>query len=309
MIHYGDSAYLAHTLAQAKFAQKGDRLILLGDEGNIYYRGVEFFPIADYFEEAAKFSDIFQLYRLNAYQHRWQMFCFQRWMCLSKFMETHQIDRCFTMDSDVLLYEQATMLAKHYDEFEMTVIQPDERTLSANGATSIIHSQDILRDLTGIMFEMFSQTPLNERIKGLTDGITDMTALALLRERYPSRVGNSLKPKNQLLIDQSILLPDDFEMDGETKRVEWIGGKPFGFHQSDEQGQQRVQFGSIHFHGHAKKMIRHYTSPWHNALQSERNGNILNFRLKKLAKNINTFGKKLKGFCGRKNSENNINVH
>jgi hypothetical protein len=135
------------------------------------------------------------------------------------------------------------------------------------------------------MFEMFGKTSLHERIKTFRDGVTDMTALGLLKERFPLRIGNTYSPKNQVAIDQSILLSDGFEMSGDQKRLVWMDGKPYGFFSADDSSSQ-IQFGTIHFHGHAKKIIRHNTSQWSDSLTKERNNNISNFYARKVLRKL-----------------------
>jgi hypothetical protein len=280
MVHYGDSGYLADAISQAIFAQKGGRVILLGDEENAHYEGVDHYPLESYFREATCFAEKFKLYRLNVYQHRWQMFCFQRWMCLREFMKAHGIERCFTMDSDVLLYEPANEIAERYREFEITVLEKTDGSLCANGAISVVNSRSMLDALIELMFEMFGQTELHETVKRMSDGITDMTALGFLRKRYPHRVGNAFYPKDKTILDHCVLESDGFAMDGERKLISWIEGVPYGC-----RGAQRdlIRFGAIHFHGHAKKVMHKYTSHWPNALRAQRNRNAIRFQCLKAA--------------------------
>ena len=122
MIHYGDSHYLADSIAQAKHAQNGAPVILLGDASNCYYKGVEFHPISKYNTEAKRLFSCFKYLRLNAYQHDWQLFCFQRWLCLLEFMSENRLERCLTLDSDVLLYKSAAVITNLHGDVEMTLV-------------------------------------------------------------------------------------------------------------------------------------------------------------------------------------------
>ena len=283
MIHYGDSHYLAHTIAQARHVQGDAPIILLGDSHNRYYEGIQHYSISDYFGDAKKLAACFRSQGLNPYQYDWQLFCFQRWLCLLEFLKAQHIETCLTFDSDVLLYEPAQLISETHQDVEMTLAQEHHDSLCANGATALVNSLHILEDLKVLIFEMFDEaSDLAERVKRIPGALTDMTALGLLLERFPARIQNTYYPIKGKLIDHNVLASDAFAMENGQKRLEWYNDKPHGILTDNPQGNQLIQFHAIHFHGHSKRHLKDHLSPLSHEISTSLRRNRLQFQIRKL---------------------------
>ncbi len=288
IIHQGDSFYLADTIAQARQACGSEKPILLGDDGNRHYRGTRFFPYAAYFDEAAAFAGVYKHYNCAAHQYDWLLFCFQKWIFLRRFMEREGIERCFVIDSDVLVYMPPERLAATYGNAELTVCLPDKNLLAASGHATYVSGTRILGDLADLMREMFGETDLNRRIREASDegrstthGITEMAALALLLERFPDRVLNNFAPISGLAVDHSMLSADGFQMHRGMKRLRWQDHIPHGLYAPERSDPVWVPFGAVHFQGHAKKRMLRSVSLRDPRLIAEWLANKARFRVRK----------------------------
>jgi len=282
MIHYGDSHYLAHSIAQACHVQGDAPVILLGDSHNHYYEGIQHYPISNYFGEARRLATCFRSQGLNPHQYDWQLFCFQRWLCLLEFLKAQNIESCLTFDSDVLLYESAQVIREQHHDVEITLAQEHPDSLCANGATAVINSRRILEDLKTLIFEMFDETSdLANRVKTIPGALTDMTALGLLLERFPTRIRNTYYPINGKLIDHNVLSSDGFTMENGQKMIEWHNNRPCGTLTATSKENQLIQFDAIHFHGHSKRDIKKHLCRFTLELSALYRRNIVQFYFRK----------------------------
>ena len=234
-IHQGDSHYLANTIAQARRSQDGVAPILIGDSCNRHYRGIQWFSYADYFQEASQFASVFQHYNPSPHHYQWILFCFQKWIFLRAFMEREGISKALLIDSDVLVYLPVARLFDVFSGNALTLSEIPGNNLAANGHAALIGNTEILHALSDLIFEMYGPTPLHERIKDFAvtgmkktppESITEMSALALLRERYPAQISDTYLPKGGIAIDHSMLCDQGFEMRNGVKHLRWIEGIP-----------------------------------------------------------------------------------
>lgn len=295
IIHEGDSDYLADTIAQARVACEGEFPILLGDSINRHYKGVQFFSYADYFEEARAFADVYQHYYPNPAQYQWLLFCYQKWIFLHEFMVRESVQQCMVIDSDVLVYRAPAEISQFVTRAEMTVSEGRVSSMGASGHATIIKTPSILGELSQLMWQMFLPGEFHERVRtfaeaGLKqvppDGITEMTALSLLRERFPERVATNYFPENGFAVCHSLLASQGFEMDGEMKLLKWIDGVPHGRWLGGHgvEAGVWVPFAALHFQGHAKKTISKSVSSTRADIGWQRVSNKLYYQLGKTAR-------------------------
>ncbi len=270
IIHRGDSYYLADTIAQARKVRGGKKPILIGDQENRHYQGAHWVPYGDYFKEADSFARIYQHYNPSPHHYQWLLFCFQKWIFLKDFMEREGVSRAFVIDSDVLVYLRPDRVAKLYAEADFTVSDVDPAILSASGNATFINRLSALEELTALMFEMFGDTALHTRIRDFAEAgmrksppqaITEMTALALLRERFPNRVANTYAPKDGIAICHSVLCEQGFEMENGRKRLEWIEGVPHGRFLHGLDGPEWIPLAALHFQGSSRRYMAGAVAP------------------------------------------------
>jgi len=297
IIHEGDSYYLADTIAQARVAQGGEPPILLGDPLNRHYKGADFYPYSDYFKEARAFAGIYKHYYPNPAQYQWLLFCYQKWIFLREFMERESIHEVMVIDSDVLIYRNPSELSRFNVNAEMTISEWRISSMGASGHASLITSREILADLSELMWQMFLPGEFHERVRtfgeaGLMqtppDGITEMTALSLLRERFPERVATNYFPYNGSAVCHSLLASQGFEMDGQMKLLRWIDGVPHGKWMGGHgiDAGVWIPFDALHFQGHAKRGIARAVSMSRFDVSTQRFSNKLRYQLRKTERRL-----------------------
>ncbi len=106
-IHKGNSWYLPYIFLQAKLTNPSSHLYLLGDEDTRHFNGIlKHSNLSDYSTASQAL--------LNVYKHKstlsWEFeyFCISRWFVLYEFLVAKGIDQCLYIDSDVLLFCNAT---------------------------------------------------------------------------------------------------------------------------------------------------------------------------------------------------------
>jgi hypothetical protein len=99
--HMNPAPYLQPVLATAR--QFNSRVIWIGNQTNAELSALaECVRFEPYAREAAYFQRIYR--HLSSNPHGFELFCFQRWFLLHDLLESRNLDLCFAMDSDVLLY-------------------------------------------------------------------------------------------------------------------------------------------------------------------------------------------------------------
>lgn len=104
MIHRGADPFLAYTLRQAKQSNPESEIILIGKQANLAFcSGIATHAMVDEFMDGAnEFAKHYQ--HLSTNSHEYNLFCFQRWFILLDYMRRRRIQRCWYLDSDVMLY-------------------------------------------------------------------------------------------------------------------------------------------------------------------------------------------------------------
>jgi hypothetical protein len=252
LIHRGDSFYLAHTIAQARSSNPDSRLILLGDRSNSFYLGVEHHRYEDYFDGAREFAKLFAYEYFPNYQYPWILFCHQKYFALRDFVRAQGIGRFLLIDSDVMLYEPIGPYFDHYAEAGFTVTSPGPAETAAAGF-AIVNSPDVLSDLCRIYAHLFS-TEGAERLNRMNvPSFSEMVGLYVLWKDNPRTIANTHEALGTFAINSSILEDRRFVREGGTLSIRWRDGIPF-FRRADSG--EEIKSPIIHFHGHAKKIMR-----------------------------------------------------
>ena len=119
-LHVDDSFYLKYSLESAKKYNPDSRIILIGKNITNCPDFVEYHQMTDYDLEAAKFRKVYVHSSTN--NENIERFCFERWFILSEFMKKNNISKVFTLDSDVLLFENVTLDANNYSKYLFTLV-------------------------------------------------------------------------------------------------------------------------------------------------------------------------------------------
>jgi hypothetical protein len=114
-IHRTEDNYIEYVLKQAKRANPKSAVFLIGSESNRKFisAGMQHFLIRDYFEGASQFAKIYK--HVSHLEYEYLLFCFQRWFVLRDFMLKQNINECWVIDTDVMVF--ADLDEPRFDNF------------------------------------------------------------------------------------------------------------------------------------------------------------------------------------------------
>ncbi len=245
LIHKSNSDYLQHSLWQAR--QYNQRVLLLGDESNVGQTDAEHHMISDYHEEAEGFAKIYKHKSTNGYQY--ELFCFQRWFILKKFMEVNDLQRVFYCDSDVMLYCNVSEEYGNYSNCDLALFHWSG---AASGHCSYF-SIDQIRSFCEYQTYFY----LNfEDYENKYPHISDMFVFkAYIIERGISTCDLET-PINNTAFDPIIVsgAGPGYQMRDGMKDIQWENNQPHCYNQKIEK---TIRFKGLHFQGRAKQYMKY----------------------------------------------------
>jgi len=256
-IHKSDSYYLKDSLWQAK--QYNNRVILIGDESNSHYDGVEHYRTEEYFSEAEDFAKIYQHQAVNPYNY--ELFCIQRWFVLKEFMEKNQIEKCFYCDSDIMLYCDVNEEYENFKDYEISLIHKNDytpygRKYCYSGHSSYFTLKGIQEVNKGII-EFYANFETNRH---LYQHISDMYVLDFFVKNW-KELGGKIGPMeaiihNSRFEDHISVEGDQYVMDKRgLKEVTWFDNQPYCYH---KKLKRHIRFNILHFQAGKKKLMKYY---------------------------------------------------
>lgn len=248
VIHLGSQPYYDRVIDQAK--KFNECVFAIGDSVPPSH-----YNIYEYFESAGKFSTIYD--HLSTNSRKIELMCFQRWFILKDFMEKHDIDVSFHIDSDMMLYANTDMEYHKFAQFDFTL---SHRCCGSNSFFTLNGLKKFCDFL--LNFYMNKNTYEYERIAahyhvrqkhGLPGGVCDMTLLEYYSYQNCGKIGEMMHIIDDSTYDHNINVPDQyFHMDKETKDIVFVNDLPYCYQESS--GKQ-IQFKTLHFQGSAKTLI------------------------------------------------------
>jgi hypothetical protein len=128
--HYGNTSYLAYSLACARRTNPQTRLIFLGDESNFKVakdNGWEHFNFSDFRSNFhPKFESVFRHVQGKKHTHikngrDWLRYVFERWFFIEAFVSLNGINRFWHFDSDTMILKDLELFNQDLIDFEFTV--------------------------------------------------------------------------------------------------------------------------------------------------------------------------------------------
>ena len=254
--HRSNSDYLKYSLAQAKSINPQSTVFLLGDAANNVYDFVEHHFMDDYFGGAVEFGKVYKHYSTHPWD--FELICFQRWFALRDFLRAHNIQKCLYLDSDVMLYSDATKEAKKFEHFDFTLSH------LISGHTFFLNRIEALDDFCNFCTDVYTRKDSYHYDKmlahftarkrnGLKGGVCDMTALQLYSELHFGQVGEVAQILDGSVYDPSIASPlPGFEMENGIKKIVWKNELPYGKH---IRTGREIRFNSLHLQGTPSKRL------------------------------------------------------
>mgnify|MGYP002622625600 FL=1 len=178
LIHSGSQPYL-HTCI--KQALEKNKVFLLGsacpdvDDKNFTYIN----PQADMGKDMNEFSNMYV--HLNTTPPDYELFCYTRWFMLRNFMEKYEIPVTMYIDSDVLLFQDATEGWKNFSDYTMSLVHRTSGHTSFMTLDGINSFCDMLlsiySDKSGYHFNKIKSHLDISQAAGLHGGVGAMTLL------------------------------------------------------------------------------------------------------------------------------------
>lgn len=279
-IHYGWSWYVAYALYQARVANPDAEIILITDVPHLYNEpGVRVCSLLDHEQGAHQFRPLYRHFSSN--EEVFERNCIERWFVLSDWMKIEGVERCFVVDSDVLIFVDVKAVGENYPDIDLT------HTTEGSQIYGYVNSLPHLEAFGNFLISLYrDDMPLIEseyqrlQATGSSNGISDMCLFAWFQERYPGRYFALNKPVKGIVFDENIKVPRGWEMEGEIKKLRFEGERLFG---REVASGEKFQFASAHFQGDTKKLMPSYIrqrefSFWvmHGRMSARRVQQILN---------------------------------
>ncbi len=262
-VHRGYAPYLVSTLAQAKFTNPKSEIVLLGDTSNQFLDFIRHEKLLDYSSSAQKFAQVYADQHCSPNSYEYELLCFQRWFILQEFMHRHQIDACFHIDSDVLLYADLTEESKKFDRFELTLVNqgcPHNSLVKYQGIVRFCQFvMDTYREPALFAEIQREQASRQAKRKNLPlaqlGGISDMSLFRQFSRLNADLVGSASEIIEDSVYDFKIDAAGGFAMHKGLKHIQWIDRQPFCRHLEHDR---LIKFNSLHFQGRTKRYIHRY---------------------------------------------------
>ena len=255
-IHRGRDLFVDWTLAQARLFNPTTPIYFLGDCKPLMPTNSHFLPIRSFERNAKKFAPHYRHLSSNGYE--FELICFQRWMILLEWMEEYDLEKCFYVDTDVLLYEDIEEQSPCFSEFDLT------QSSVRGPINGYINNRDCLRDFQNFIFQTYTQRP--EKLedwhrrcqqKGEPGDISDMTLLGWFKTNSSCKIGDVCQIRDGAVHDQNINRSDGFVLNEKSrKQLTWQQNIPWGIFAADSAA---IRFRSLHFQGRSKKLMGQFS--------------------------------------------------
>jgi hypothetical protein len=200
---------------------------------------------------------------LNTTPQDYELFCYERWFILRKFMLDKSLDTVFYADSDVLLFCDVQKEWSKYDQYSLTLLHRTAAISSfitfeaINNFCSML--ENVYSNKNSYLYKKIASHFSIRQESGLAGGVCDMTLFELFHYSHefgggPGRVGEMMAIIDDSTYDHNINAKDqDFSFKNGTKQVTFKNGQPYVF---NERSKKDILFNSIHFQGSAKSLMK-----------------------------------------------------
>ncbi len=253
-IHKGNSWYLPYIFLQAKLTNPSSHLYLLGDEDTRHFNGIlKHSNLSDYSTASQAL--------LNVYKHKstlsWEFeyFCISRWFVLYEFLVAKGIDQCLYIDSDVLLFCNATEEAKRLKGCSMTMPYDSAHTNYILNVMDLKLWCEKVIDIYKYK-EDFLEHHYSKHLKKFSaGGISDMNFFRWFKDEYPDKIKDISVPENGMAYDITIDTTQNYHINNNIKKIVFKENSPYGIL---IETKCLVRFQSLHFQGKSKTLIKSY---------------------------------------------------
>lgn len=260
--HLGAHPYVASVMQQARQWNPLSPIYLITDQPQERFPDITVVPVLEYSASALECQHSYKHMSSNAFDI--ELMCLQRWFVLSEVLMQLPYDRCFIMDSDVLLYSDITAEHEKYKEYKFTLtcqMSPGECYFN----TDIVHQfvqilDNAYRKKNDYYWDMIDAFYNHIVRAGAKGGISDMAFLTLFAATHSGNWLDSTHIINGATFDHHVNTDiPGFQMENGKKKIIWKDNQPYGLHLARNE---EIRFLSLHFQGGAKNLIEsHLRTP------------------------------------------------
>lgn len=245
-VHKGDSFYLKHAVNNARKFNPDSKIYLIADGTKENFEGVEKLDLKDFDKYSSEFE--------NLYVHKTksnpeiERFCISRWLILLEFMQKKRIDSIFTMDSDVLIFENVSTDLINYKKFDFSLAKG-----SAAGSV-FINNKKVLIAYCDLVLD-FYKNKVGKVEYELNKTITDMSFWKELKRRQIFKCAEVTTPIDNAVYDAGLLIDqNEIIMKEGQKQIIFEKGLPYA---KTKTGLLRLK--CIHCQGPTKFYMKYYS--------------------------------------------------
>lgn len=245
-VHNGDSFYLRYALENAKKFNPDSQIILIGDGVTKYPDFVEYYDLNNFNRYSSVLEKIY-VHKNNS-NPLIELFCIKRWLVLLDFLEKKKLDKVFTCDSDVLLYQDINIDSKNYLAVDVLLAK------GVSAGLTFINNIDVLSEYNKIVVD-FYKNKLGKVEYEDNNTITDMSFWKVLNKKNKFKVGEITNIVDKSVYDAGILIEQNFiKMIGGMKQIKFINGLPYGI-----TDKNNIRLKCIHFQGPTKFYMKYFS--------------------------------------------------
>lgn len=262
--HKGNPFYLKYVLDQCKSSNPNANVILLGDKSNNKYPFIKHAMLSDYFQGASEFAEKYR--HMNTTPFEFELFCYQRWFAIYEYMSEQNLKDVWCMDSDVLLFEDLSILRKCIGDYKAAMVSEEgipeeniEDEICDAGPPLAYFTKDSLKTLLNFFIESYTKPywleKLNRKFLYYTrrwghGGVCDMNQLYLWSKQNSFfnffHIFNVNKEK--YYIDKSIFNVGQLKQsENGYKKIVFNKNIPYGF---SNKNNEQIKLPLIHFQGY-----------------------------------------------------------
>lgn len=258
LIHRGQSNYLDTALKCARESNPGANIFLIGDRESCDLDFVKCFNIKDYSLGASEFAKNYEHFSTNTYD--FELFCIQRWFILRDFMEANNLNNCFYIDSDVLIFSDLISERSKFSNFLFTL---SEETCGHNSFWNSFKAIDDFCVFVENIYNKSDEDSYNElinfwekyQISKELGGVCDMTLFNMYKKRRPGLIGETASLIENSTYDHNFSSSSQngviFKNILGIKNIIWQNRIPYVKNSSGDL----IKFNTFHFQGATKKYM------------------------------------------------------
>ena len=269
-VHSGIQSYLKVPMTQATSCD--NTVVLLGDPGwdsidAEWHNGRDYLNTPD----VQEFIKVYKHMSTNDAQI--ELICFLRWFAIKNYLHAHNLEKCFYVDSDAMIFFNADRQAKEFADHGAALSTPEYQgnyRWVTSGHTSY-WTLGALEKLCQFFIDAYTPGDYLDKLKekhashienNRPGGVVDMTLLYFFKKKYQDELNilNLSPVSNGSTFDDNFntseqYFKDEYMMDENklVKKLRWLGETPYCYNMKTDAW---VEFKSIHFQGGLKDQIQ-----------------------------------------------------